>query len=271
MNDVALVLVAALYGALYAAGVRALRRRGRPWPAHRSAAFAAGLLTCVVALASPVAARADELLSAHMWQHLALTLLAAPLLVAGAPVSLALRALRGPSHHALASLVTSRAARALTHPVTTWTAFAAVMAATHLTGWYDAALRDGAVHGLEHAAYLASALLFWAPVVGTNPLRGLRSWIARTIYLVVAMPAMSTVAVLLAYTDHVRYPTYAAQAARLGVSPLADQQTAGVTMWIAGSLWMVAAVVAIGGQALVREERRQRARDALEDAGGVPA
>jgi putative membrane protein len=268
MSDALVLAIAAAYAGLYLAAAGRVRAAGRSWPAHRTAAFVAGLAVAAIVLASPLADRAGARLSAHMWQHLALTFLAAPLLVGGAPVALALRATsmsRGP-HRALLGLVRSRAARALTHPVVTWTAFTGTMAATHLSGWYDAALRDGVVHGLEHAAYLFTAMLFWAPVAGANPLRGVRSWIGRTIYLILAMVPMSTVAVLLVYAQHVRYPAYAARAHAAGVSALVDQQTAGDVMWVVGSLAMVAATVAVGGEALVREERRQRAIDALEDA-----
>ncbi|HEU4976974.1 MAG TPA: cytochrome c oxidase assembly protein [Baekduia sp.] len=271
MSDVLVLAIAAAYAAAYLAGVRAVPARGhRPWPALRTASFLTGLAVAALALASPLAERADERLAAHMWQHLALTLLAAPLLVGGAPVALALQATAGTVHRSLVTLVRSRWVRVVTHPLVTWTAFAATMAVTHLTGWYDAALRDGPLHGLEHAAYLLSALLFWAPVVGANPLRQIRSWIGRTIYLVLAMVPMSTVAVMLVYAQHVRYPSYAAAARADGTSALLDQQAGGDIMWVAGSLAMVAATVGIGWQALVREERRQRALDAIEDAAGSP-
>lgn len=270
MSDNAVVLaIAAAYAALYLAGVHRVGDAGRGWPARRTAAFLMGLAIGAVVLASPLADAAEQRLSAHMWQHLALTFAVAPLLVAGAPVALALRATtRGApaTHRALLGVVRSRAARVVTHPVVTWTAFTATMALTHLTGWYDAALRNGVVHGLEHAAYLVTAMLFWAPVVGANPLRGLRSWTGRTMYLMLAMAPMSAVAVLLIYTQHVRYPTYAVRARAAGVTALVDQQTAGDVMWVVGSLAMVVAIVAIGGEALVREERRQQAIDRLDDA-----
>jgi cytochrome c oxidase assembly factor CtaG len=245
--------------------VRGLAHRGRPWPAARTVAFLAGLVVVAGALASPLAAPADRSLTAHMWQHLLLTLVAAPLLVGGAPVSLLLRATRGDAHRAVRGLVRSRPARVVTHPLVTWSAFAVVNAATHLTGWYDVALRDSLLHGLEHVAFLGSALLFWAPVVGSGPLRAVRSWIGRTIYLLTAMVPMSTIAVMLVDEQRVRYPTYAARAAR----PLADQHAGGEIMWVLGSVWMVGAAVVIGAQALIREERRQRAIDALEDAAAL--
>jgi putative membrane protein len=250
---------------LYAAGVRRARRR-RPgaWPMRRAAAFAAGLLAALVALASPLAWRGETLLSAHMLQHLVLTLVAAPLVVLGAPVSLALQASRGHGRRRLAAIVRSRAVRLLTHPLVAWSAFAATMLATHLTGFYDLALRSSAAHALEHGLYIATALLFWLPVLGINPVRRLHGWLGRTLYLLTAMTPMSAISAALVYADAPRYPSYAASARGLGVSALHDQQVAGAYMWVFGSMLMVGATVVLGWEALVREERRQQALDALE-------
>jgi len=250
---------------LYAAGVRRARRR-RPgaWPLRRSAAFAAGLVAAFVAVAAPLASRAETLLSAHMLQHLLLTLVAAPLVVIGSPVSLALQATRDRARERLARVVRSRAVRLLTHPLVAWTAFAATTVATHLTGFYELALRSGAMHAVEHALYVATALLFWLPVLGTNPVRRLHGWLGRTLYLLLAMVPMSAVSAALVYAAQPRYPSYAAAARELGISALHDQQVAGAYMWVFGSLLMVSATFAVGWQALIREERRQRALDALE-------
>lgn len=250
---------------LYAIGLRRARRR-RPgaWPAGRSVAFAAGLVATLVALAWPLAWRAETLLSAHMLQHLVLTLVAAPLVVLGAPLSLALQASRKQLRARLAQIVRSRPVRFVTHPVVTWSAFTGTLLATHLTGFYDLAVRSAPVHGVEHALYAGTALLFWLPVLGTNPVRRLHGWLGRTLYLLVAMTPMSAISALLVYADAPRYRSYAVSARELGISALADQQVAGAYMWVFGSLLMVTATVAIGWQALLREERRQQALDALE-------
>ncbi|HWC28349.1 MAG TPA: cytochrome c oxidase assembly protein, partial [Solirubrobacteraceae bacterium] len=155
-------------------------RRGRRWPIARSLAFAGGLLAVLVALASGLDARADVELSTHMLQHLLITTVAAPLLVAGAPLSLALQAARGSTRRALAELVRSRAVRLLTAAPVAFAAFAAATLGTHLTGFYDAALRVPLLHAGEHLLYLATAVLFWLPLIGANPVPQLRSWAGRT-------------------------------------------------------------------------------------------
>jgi putative membrane protein len=238
-----IALALAAYAALYAAGVRRVRR----WPPARSAAFAAGLALIAVALLSPLDGAAERRLSAHMAQHLLLGLAAPLCLVAGAPVRLALGALRDPRPLA-------RILRALPiGPATGWAAFTAVMLGTHLTGVYELALRDPLAHGLEHAAFLGAGLLFWAPLVGADPLPHRPGPAARLAWLLAAMPPMGLVGAHL-LTGGIAYPSYPS---------LADQRSAAGLMWGAGSLLLAAATVAIVFAALVREEARQRRREAV--------
>jgi putative membrane protein len=225
----------------------------------------AGLAVVAVALSPPVDAWSDERLSAHMAQHLALTLIAAPLLVLGAPITLALRALPRNGRRALAGVIRSRPARVLTHPLVTWTLFAAVMLATHLTGLYALALRHPAVHAAEHVAFLTTAILFWLPVLGTEPIPHRLGWTGRMLYLMTAMPAMAFPGVVLSIEDRVRYAAYLAPARRLGISALADQHAAGAMMWVGGSALAAALTIVAAWSALVAEERRAVAREAYLD------
>jgi len=237
--------------------------------ALRVAMLAAGAAVAVAALSPPVDAWADERLSAHMAQHLALALAAAPLLVAGAPISLALRALPRDGARALARLLRSRAARVLTHPLVTWTLFAATMIATHLTGLYAATLRHPALHAAEHVAYLVTAFLFWLPVLGNEPLPHRLGWTGRMLYLLTAMPAMGFAGVVLATDERVRYAAYLAPARRLGISALADQHLAGTMMWVGGSAIAAVLTLVAAWTALVQEERREVAREGRRDAASA--
>jgi putative membrane protein len=235
----------AVWGVLYLAALR----RVRGWPWTRSAATAAGLALIAVALASPLDARADRLLSAHMAQHLLLGLAAPLCLVAGAPVRLALATLPPGGRQWLARTLH----RLPLGPATGWAAFTAVMLGTHLTGLYELALRDPAVHALEHMAYLAAGLLFWAPLVGADPLPRPPGPAAKLAWLMAAMPPMGIVGARL-LTGGIAYPSYPS---------LSDQRTAAGLMWGAGSLLMAAATVWIVFAGLVREEARQRRREAV--------
>jgi cytochrome c oxidase assembly factor CtaG len=252
--------------AAYGWGVARVGRVGAGrWPPARTAAFALGVAAVLVALLSGLDGYADELLSIHMVQHLALALVAAPLLVAGAPVALALRALPRGGRRTLGAALRSRVVRALTHPLTAWTLFAGTMLATHLTGIYELALRHPAVHAAEHLAYLATAMLFWLPLLAPEPLPHRLGPLGRLIYLLAAMPAMAFVGVVLAGGDAVRYPAYVAPARALGISAVADQHAAGMLMWVGGSLLAAGLTVGVAWSALLREERRAAAREAYLD------
>lgn len=266
----------------YLLGVRALGARGRArtpaadgtgasrWPLRRTAAFLAGLAVLLAALGSGLAVRAEGLLSAHVVEHLLVTMVAAPLLVAGAPVALALRALRGPPHARLAEAVRSPAAGALTHPAVAWSLFATVTVGMHVPAIYEGALRSPPLHALEHMALLGTAILFWLPLVGTNPVRHRLSALGGVLYLLLAMVPMTAVGVTLAASTSVRYAPHLEAARELGVSALADQRAGGTIMWVGGTLLLVVAVLALGMRALLREERRAVARERyLDDASAA--
>jgi len=127
-----------------------------------------------------------------------------------------------------------------------------VLLGTHLTGLFELGVRHPLAHGLEHVALLAAGLLFWAPLVGADPLPHRPGPAARLAWLLAAMPPMGLVGARL-LTGGVAYPSYPS---------LADQRTAAGVMWGAGSLVMAAATVAIVFAAVLREETRQRRREA---------
>jgi putative membrane protein len=229
----------------YAAGVR----RARRWPARRTAAFAAGLAMLAIALAALDGAAGREL-RAHMVQHLLIVVVAAPLLVLGAPVQLALRA-GVPGVPAMGALV---------HPAVGWTALTATTLATHLTGVYDLALRSPPVHALEHTAYLWSALLFWLPLAGAAPLPNRPGPFGRMLWILAAMPPMSAVA---AWLGDAQQPVYAHYAHTLGSGALADQSAAAALMAVGGTAPLALAAVLLTMEALWREEARQRRRETL--------
>jgi putative copper resistance protein D len=252
----ALVSIGA-FAALYAASVR----RARRWPAWRSAAFGGGLAVLALALCGGIDRWADRMLSVHMTQHLLLALVAAPLLVLGAPLRLALAALPSASARALARIASSRAGL-LAHPLAAGLLFAAAGLLLHVPGVYDASVRDAWVHAGVHALFLASALLFWTPLLAPEPLRHRMSPPAKLAYLLLAMPAMAIVGVVLNNSPGIVYVPYAASAQTLGISAFADQQLAGALMWVGGGTVLGLAFLLCGWRALLAEERRQVAREA---------
>jgi putative membrane protein len=141
-------------GVLYLRGVGRVQRPDRRL-ANRAACFLGGLAVLWVALQSPIDAYADTRLSVHMVQHLLLTMVAAPLLVLGAPVTLLLRAATPAfRRRRVLPLLRSRPVRLLTAPVVCWAQFALVLWVSHFSPLYDAAVRNAGVHVLEHLLYV---------------------------------------------------------------------------------------------------------------------
>ncbi|MEJ5868525.1 cytochrome c oxidase assembly protein [Pseudokineococcus sp. 5B2Z-1] len=169
LGALAVVLLA---WALHSAGRRALQGHGRgrgPWPAHRTAIFAGGLLCVAAALVGPLARAAHTSFTAHMGAHLLLGMLGPLLLALGAPVTLALRALPVRRARALARLLRTPPVRVLAHP-----AVAALLAgggawALYRTDLYPAMHASPWVHVAVHAHVLASGYLLAASLVGVDP------------------------------------------------------------------------------------------------------
>jgi putative membrane protein len=237
----AILLPLGLTAWVYARGLRA-RRLSPP-----SLSFAAGLLFLAAALVSPIDALGSALFSGHMLQHMLLILLAAPLLVLGAPM--------GPLLLGLPRAVQLRLGRAwqaapwlrpaghaLAQPLVAWSLHALVFWAWHAPALYQAALRSDAVHALEHFSLLGSALLFWWTVA---PARGARSGVPGLAVLLLFTMAIQSglLGVLITFAPEPWYGAYRATTAAWGLSPLEDQQLAGAGMWVAsGGAYLLAAL-----------------------------
>jgi putative membrane protein len=255
---VVLALVAA--GALYAHGLTLVRPAKPSFPRWRGACFLSSLGVFSLALLSPIQAYSGRLFSVHMVQHLLLTMVAAPLMVLGTPVLLALRA-SSPSFRSrvLAPLVHGRAAALISNPVVAWSSFTVALWGSHFSNLYQAALGNDAVHGLEHLLYLGAALLFWRPIVGLEVGPARLSHPGRLLYLFLAMPQMAFLGLAIYSSDQVLYPHYVTTASALGTSALADQHLAGALMWIASMVLMLPAMAFVLFD-WMRKENREGAR-----------
>ena len=176
----ALLLVTAI---LYARGVRRIRH-----PRWRIAAFLLGLCALYLAVASPLAYYGDDAFVVHMAQHLALTLVAAPLLLLGAPLRpLLVGAPRWARRPLLRPLSRSRALRALarivTLPLVGASVYLVVISVWHVPALYDRALTVPLLHQLQHASVFAAALLFWAQIIDPAPWRAVLPYGARILYV----------------------------------------------------------------------------------------
>lgn len=189
-----------------------------------------------MALSPPVDSQADATLAAHMVQHVAMTMAAAPLLAAGV-----------------------RLPRA--HPLIAWVVFAATGWLVHFTPLFETATENLPVHVLEHALLLGGAVLFWAQVTGKG---ATMSHPLRLLYLAVAMPQNTFLALAIFSTNTVLYPHYAG-----GGDPLGDQRLAGGIMWVAGDLVLLVAVLVVAAAWARHEERQTRLSE--EEADRLPS
>jgi putative membrane protein len=255
----------AIAAALYIAAVRSVDRAhvSNRVPRRRVVAFLAGLVAIEIALQSPIERFDTTLFSVHMIQHILLMFVAAPLLALGAPITLLLRVVRPEVRtRFVLPILHSRVVRVVSFPVVSWIVFTAVMWGTHFSPWFDAALEDPLVHQLEHATFLAAALLFWWPVVGLDPSPWRMPYPVRALYTFLQMPQNTFLSLAIFSATEPLYEHYATLERTWGPTPLADQQAAGAIMWVLGDLTFVSALVLLVVAWMRAEERMAAANDA---------
>lgn len=262
-----IILGLLLLAAFYAVGSFRLRQRPRG-PSRRqrleALAFWAGWGTLAVALLSPLHDMAEALFSAHMAQHELIMVVAAPLIVLGQPLVAMLWALPpGPR----LGLARTRAAQwmsrlwsGLTRMDAAWALHAGAILAWHLPALYQRSIESEAVHALQHLGFLGTGILFWWSVV-----HGGRSRHGVGVLAVFGMAVLTSgLGALLTLGQRVWYPLYAVRTAAWGLTPLEDQQLAGLIMWVPGGLAYLIAALALAfawlSESEVRVLRWERAR-----------
>jgi cytochrome c oxidase assembly factor CtaG len=217
----------------YTIRVRAGRRRRLRGPSRAArAAYACGAAVVVAALWPLVDEAAAERFSWHMAQHLALMMAAAPLLAAGRP-ELAWRPLvPGRWRAKIPALTSLRARRLLVAGLVISTA---VLWAWHLPAAFEAALRSEPVHILEHLSMLVAGVAFWWPILSPAVRRAAGEGAALGCLIAGGLQS-SALGALMVFATAPWYPSYRAVALAHGLSPLADQQVAGLLMWIPPSV-----------------------------------
>lgn len=245
---------------LYAAGVRWLWReeRGRGIRAWEAWSFAAGVVTLLVALLSPLHAMGEALFSAHMTQHALLMSLAAPLLVLGRPVVPMLWGMPIGWRRMLGAAARAGAVRgpwrAISRPAAAWLLHAAAIVAWHLPALYDATLSSRLMHALQHASFLGTALLFWWALLQGRERRTGQG--AAIIYLFTTMMYTGALGALLTFAPRPWYTSYLATTGPWGLTPLEDQQLAGLIMWIPASIGYLVAALWLLALGMRDQERR---------------
>lgn len=229
-------------GLIYSRGwLRLSRQVPSRFPAWRLACFWGGLLALYLSVASPLDAFSSFLLSAHMVQHLLLTMVAPPLLLLGYPFLPMLAALpRSWASKGIGPFLLWPPLKALghfiTHPGLTWTLFVVSNVVWHIPTLYDLALSSSFWHEVEHFCFFGTGFLFWWPVIQPWPSRSHWPRWAMVPYLLLADLQNTALAGFLSFYDRVAYSTYENATRLTSLNALDDQAAAGAIMWVPGSL-----------------------------------
>lgn len=248
----------------YFATMRAVSRAHpkSPWPRKRSACFFGGIGVMALAVMSPPFSYDGVLFTVHMWQHILLMMVAAPLLLMGTPITLLLRSVSGPTRrNVIMPMLHSRLMRAVTFPVIAWLLFAGTMWGSHFSPLFNAALEHETLHWLEHMLYVSVALMFWWQVIALDPTPWRMAHPIRMLYVFLQMPQNSFLALAIYDTNRVLYSHYATTLRTWGPTPLEDQQLAGITMWVVGDLLFLTALGFVIAGWVKHEEREGKRQD----------
>jgi putative membrane protein len=262
--DVAVTIMLTTSATLYATGLARLWRnagRGRGVGWLNVACFGAGLSALVVALLSPLDALSDVLFSAHMGQHEILMLVAAPLLVMGKPWLTAAWTL--PARWRATKLQPLRRQvlrpwHSVTTPMTILVLHALALWIWHIPGLFEGALRNESVHAFQHLCFFGTAALFWWALVQGR--YGRAGYGAAALFVFMTAMHSGILGALITLAGRLWYPIYGARSRGVGVDPLADQQLAGLIMWIPAGV--VLTVLALGFLAAWLGEAGRRTRKA---------
>jgi cytochrome c oxidase assembly factor CtaG/putative copper export protein len=263
---------------LYLAGVRRLRRRGDPWPTGRIVVWLLGCLVLLFATSSGVGRYMPAMFSMHMAAHMLLSMLTPVLLVLGAPVTLALRALPtagkgdppGPREWLLAALH-SRVSRLFTNPIVATVLFVAGFYGLYFGGIFDAAVDNHAAHLAMNLHFLLTGYLFYWVVIGVDPTPRPIPPLGKVAMVFASLPLHAFFGVVLMSTKSVLAESfYESLQLYWHTDLLGDQRLGGGIAWAAGEVPLVVVMIALVVQ-WTRSDRRtakrlDRAADRDDDA-----
>jgi len=214
------------------------------------ALFYGGLILLFLSLNGPLHDLSDTyLFSAHMVQHLLLTMIVVPMLIVGTPGWMLRPALRSPT--------VARVARALTRPAIAYALFNVTMLGWHLPPLYNLAMAHHGVHIVQHLFFLVTATLVWWPLLSPLPELPRLSHAMRLLYVLLLMIPMNVIGLMITYADEVLYPAYESAPRIVALSPHEDQLVGGLIMWIPGTFILIGvATVMFFRWAKVEEARR---------------
>ncbi|MFI6287846.1 cytochrome c oxidase assembly protein [Streptomyces sp. NPDC051018] len=259
---------------LYGWGVLRLRRRGDSWGAGRTVFFVAGVLTVALAMCTGLNDYGMVMFSVHMVQHMIISMVSPILLLLGAPVTLALRALpvagrgrKGPRELLLA-LLHSRYMKVVTHPVFTIPMFIASLYGLYFTPLFDFLMESRPGHIAMMVHFLAVGLVFFWPIMGVDPGPHRPGYVMRMLELFAGMPFHAFFGIALMMASAPMVEAYDSPPASLGIDALADQSAAGGIAWAFSEIPSVLVLIALVYQWYRSDQRQARRKDRAADRDG---
>ena len=271
--DLVFGTAAVLFAALYLAGVRRLRRRGDAWPAGRVVAWLLGCLLLLFTTSSGLGRYMPAMFSMHMIAHMLLSMLVPILLVLGAPVTLALRALPAAGRGAppglrewLLAALHSRVSRLLTNPFVATALFIVGFYGLYFGGIFDAVVGSHAAHLAMNVHFLLSGYLFYWVVIGVDPTPRPLPPIAKLAMVFASLPLHAFFGVVLMGTNTaIGGDFYRSLALPWHTDLLADQRLGGAIAWAAGEVPLVVVLIALFVQWRRTDDRTARRLDRAAD------
>jgi putative membrane protein/putative copper resistance protein D len=269
-------LIACLAGlGLYGWGVVRLARRGDKWSVGRSIAFVLGVLTVMLVMCTKLNDYGMVMFSVHMVQHMVISMLSPILILLGAPITLALRALpvaatrgnKGP-RELLLMFLHSRYMRIITHPAFTIPLFIASLYALYFSPIFDFLMGSKTGHIAMMCHFLAVGLVFFWPIMGVDPGPHRPGYLMRMLELFAGMPFHAFFGIALMMASEPMVDTYKNPPASLGIDALADQSAAGGIAWAFSEIPSVLVLIALLFQWYASEKRQARRTDRAADRDG---
>ncbi|MEU8625507.1 cytochrome c oxidase assembly protein [Streptomyces sp. NPDC048669] len=264
------VLAVVLYG--YA--VLRLRRRGDGWPVNRIVFFVIGVLSIALVMCTKLNDYGMVMFSVHMVQHMVISMLSPILLLLGAPVTLALRALpvaargrKGP-RELLLMLLHSRYMKVITHPVFTIPLFIASLYGLYFTPLFDYLMGSTAGHVAMMLHFLAVGLVFFWPIMGIDPGPHRPGYLLRMLELFAGMPFHAFFGIALMMASQPMVEVYKNPSASLGIDALSDQNAAGGIAWAFSEIPSVLVLLALVFQWYRSDQRTAKRSDRAADRDG---
>ncbi|MDQ7905852.1 cytochrome c oxidase assembly protein [Phytohabitans sp. ZYX-F-186] len=257
---IAVLLVVA--AGLYLYGVHRLRARGDQWPLSRTVLFVGvGLGSIAAVTVTGVEAYDTTLVSVHMVQHMVLTMVAPIFLALGAPVTLALRVLRGAPRKRLLAVVHSRYLRVLSFPLVAYAIFVANPFVLYFSGLYRLTLENAFVHELVHAHFILTGCLFFWPLLGLDPLPGRWPYPGRALLMILSVPFHTVLGLTIMQSTTLLGGDWYPSLGLTWADPWTDQKVAGGILWAGGEFVSVTMIGVLVAQWFKQSEREARRID----------